>query len=658
MPLSQPDKRGFRLGNPAIGIGKGPFRLSLGGGGEPAADPTLIIITLHQSNMNGGQTTGSPTLVSPADDAQTGLDQWSPNGGGAYLSGGVEPNPSFARTLIPASGGGLRFSTALNPNTVGPAYSFMKAAAILTGNPNIIVIPAGVGGTDTNEWLTGSGPPTNWPANRYTVAKTAYDTLKVAVPDSTIYAFVASILENEIANNRAGVGASQAVVDAYMHPLLDSWVAGFRAFGGPGADTAPFLLSTPVPEWLGYGNNQARRYLLSAAKWAAATPNVGLIRRPLGYATGGDPIHQTNIGNRIHGPELSDFRPVVIALQTAAASVPTTSLNGETLSITSVGASLYEIWTRAPAGSGDYTKYDYISREHNKVGSTMKLTLPMQGGRDAIVVAKNAAGGDSQATPTSASTPHVTYAVPAVTPPTPVVSIDVDNASLDGSLNIISVPSNGSDTTAWTPTAAAGQGATAALKRVLVGSKYGLVLDSASKSLWRGSAYVFPAGDISFVMPLLFSTVPASGVFIGCAQTGTAMDMFASANSGAGFKWGFNSNSVQVGGSTTFLQNSTDSVFYRFFCGIYNRTANTVLLYCDDELVASGTPTQRSASPANSGGTRFFNSGIDTATAGWSGGTIALPPKVYNAVLTFDEMQKIKNDYRTDHGVTFGYTPV
>lgn len=631
-----------------------------GGGGAVAVVPeTLIVITLHQSNMNGGQTTGSPALSSPADDAQAGLNQWSPNGGGAYTAGGVEPNPSFARTVIAASGGGLRFSQGLTPNTVGPAYSFMKAAAAANPGQEILIIPGGVGGTDTNEYHPAAGTPTNWPANRYNVIKTAYDTYKAFNANSQIYAFVASILENEIANNRAGVGASQATIDAYLTTVLDTWLAGFRAFDGPGAADAPFILSSPVSEWVSTGEN-ARRYLLGAAKWAAAQANVGFLRRPVGYSVGGDNIHMTNVGNRIVGPELHDHRAVIVALQTTPPTVPGAALTGETLSITSVGTPYYEVWYRAPAGSGDYTKTDFVAREASKVGAVMKMTLPGVGGRDGIIIAKNTGGaGDSQAAPTSGSTPHVTYAVPAVTPPTPVVSIDVDNAVLDGSSNIVSVPSNGSDTTDWIPTAAAGQGATAALKRQLIGSKYGLVLDSTSKSLWRGSAYVFPSGDISVVMPMLLSTQPSTGVFVGCAQTGTNMDMLLSlASSGANFRAGFNTSSVQLLTANAPMTNQYSSTYWRFVAFLYGRTANSMDVYLDDEIVLTGAPTQRSASPANSGGTRFFNTGIDTATGGFSGGTLALPPKVYNAKLTFNELQKIKNDYRTDHGVTFGYSPV
>ncbi len=640
---------------------------SVGGVGGVSSGPEyLVIFSLHQSNMTGGQSNAlGATLLSPDDDAATDIFEWSPNGGGGYQVGGADPTPSFARMLNAAATAQLRYpqgtAGTAYPRTeraVGPAWSLAKAAKAANPDKKIVIIPGGVGGTDTAEYFPGSGVSTNWPANRYNVIKTAYDTFKAAYPNSIIHAFAASILENEIANNRAGVGASQSVVDAYLFPVLDTWYDGWRALVGAGASDAPFILSSPLPEWLGYGNTQGRKYLLAGAKWAAGKPGVGFLRRAAGYATGGDNVHMTNAGNRLHGPEMYAHRAVTQALQTAPAAVPAVALTGETLTITSVGTPYYEVWTRAPAGSGSYTKFDFVTREASKVGSAMKLTLPLQGSRDAVVIAKNGIGGDSQAAPTSGTTPHVTYAVPAVTPPTPVVSLDFDNASLDGSLNMISVPSSGSDTAAWTPTSAAGQGATAAIKRVLVGSKYGILLDDASKSLWRGSAYVFPAGDISAVFAMQYNTTTNTGAFIGSGQSGATVDMyFTMANSGDNLRGGFNSTGVQVITTTSPLASQLTTTCYRLIAFLYSRTSNVLDIYIDDELVRSGTPTQRSASPANSGGTRFFNNGLDTATSGHSGSTIMLPPKVYNARLTDNELQKIKNDYRVAHGVTFGVSP-
>lgn len=624
------------------------FRAIVSGGGSSSA-PLQIILAGWQSNLPGGHVTATgATLSSPADDAQAGLYQWSLNGGGPYAAGGLDPNPAQARILLPASGGGILNPQTIDANRVGAQYSFMKAAQAANPGLSFVVVPFGVGGTAILEYLASAGVTTNWPANRYTVTKTAYDTLKAAYPNSRIYAFIASILENEI-QNVMGSGN----VQGWLNTVVDD----FRALGGAGASDAPFIFSSPLWEWI--GNTPVNRaYLLEAAKFCASKPNCGLIRRQRGFQVSGDTIHMTNTGQRIHGPEMHSFRAVIIALNAAPAPIPAVTLTGEQLNIVSVGASYYDVHYRA-SGGGAYTKTELAPKDANKVGDTMKCIIPGQGNRDAIVIARSI-GGDSAAAPSAGTAPMVSYAVPAVSPPTPVVSIDVDNATLDGSLNIISIPSNGSDVTAWVPTSAVGQGAAAVLKRQLVGGKYGLILDTTSKCLWRGSAFVFPAGDYSWIMPMLFTGNVGSGVFIGCGQSGSNNDILISmASSQNTMKWGHNTNATQRLGPSTLLSFDTSSAYYKWFAGSYNRAANTEILYIDDEVVTgiTGTMVQRAAAPANTGGTRFFNNGIDTAVAGWGGSTIALPPKVYSAVLSYNEFQKIKNDYRVDHGVSFGYQP-
>lgn len=612
-----------------------------------ASQEFQIILAGWQSNMPGGHVTGTgATLSSPADDAQAGLWQWSLNGGGPYGVGGADPNPSNARVLLAASGGGLLYPQTIDANRVGKAYSYMQSVRAATGKP-VVVIPFGVGGTSMSEYLAASSSPSNWPANRYNVTKTAYDAFKAAYPNSRVHSIILSVLENEIQNT---LGAGNVA------GWMDQFVTDIRAFGGTGMATAPIVINSPIWEWL--GNTAANRaYVLALAKWASGKANVGFMRPSKGFSVSGDTIHMTNAGNRLEGPLMYSRLATVAALQAAPASAPSVSLTGEQLNLVANGAPYYEVWYRAPAGSGSYTKTEFVAKEQDTPGATLKCTLPGTGGRGAVIIAKNGIGGDSASAPSSGTAEHVTYAVPAVTPPTPVIDIDVLNASVDGSQNITSIPSKGSDVTAWTPESSAGTGATAALKRQAVGSDSALILDATTKSIFRGSAYAFPSGNVSWIMPILYATSPAVGTLIGAANVSPQDFAVSMANAGLNIKAGWNNTTTQLLSVTNFLQFNTASEFWRLFWGTYDRTANTYTIGMDFETVLSGTPTQRASSPANSTGMRFFSTGLGSATNGWSGSTLALGPKVYNAVLSFNEILKIANDIRTASGVTFGYAP-
>jgi hypothetical protein len=619
-----------------------------GGGGAPAEAEYWIIPVLHQSNMTGGQTNAlSATLLSPDDDALTDLFEWSPNGGGAYSAGGADPTPSFARMLNAAATAQLRFPQGTAGTTyprtergVGPAWSFMKAAKTAYPNRKFVAIPIGVGGTSISEYHPAAGAPSNWPANRYNVFKTAYDAFKVAYPNSEIFAFLSSFLENEMANSLGLSAVSTGGV---------TFIDGFRAIGGAGADTAPFVFSSPLVEWL-QNDTTKRGYLLAGAKLAVTQPNVGFTRRPRGYSVGGDTIHMNNAGNRIHGPQMYTTRGLTVSLNAAPPAAPVVSLTGETLSITANGAAYYDIFVRTPSGSGPYTKYEFVPQEYNGVGEVLKTTLPLSGDRDVYVVAKAYAGD-------SAASTVLTYTVPTLSVPTPIIKLDFDNAVMSGT-DMVTVPSSGSDVTDWIPTSTAGTGATAAMKRQLLGSKYVAVLDATTKRFSRGGAYVFPAGDYTVVAPMQIGSATAGGNLVGAGQaTNPDIQIAVGSNSGLNARVSHNTGSVQL--LSTNGPTGIVTTLWVFFAIVYNRTANTISFYYNDEVVTlPGTLVQRSASPANSGGTSFYGNGIASTAQGWSGSTLGMPPQEFSAALSFDQLQKLKAQYRTDHGgVAFGYVP-
>src|SRR6478736_2476322 len=84
-----------------IGIGSGN-----GAGGGPAL-PMAVHLFGHQSNNTGGDVSGATaTIISPDDDAVTGVYQWSVNGGGNYQTGGVPSFPAFQNILTASTGHG------------------------------------------------------------------------------------------------------------------------------------------------------------------------------------------------------------------------------------------------------------------------------------------------------------------------------------------------------------------------------------------------------------------------------------------------------------------------------------------------------------------------------------------------------------------------
>src|ERR1044072_9393082 len=100
-----------------------------GGGGGPAV-PMAIHLFGHQSNNTGGDVCGATaTIISPHDDAVTGVYQWSVNGGGNYQTGGVPSFPAFQNILTASTGHG-RFPSGnyASDTNVGRHHNFLKAA--------------------------------------------------------------------------------------------------------------------------------------------------------------------------------------------------------------------------------------------------------------------------------------------------------------------------------------------------------------------------------------------------------------------------------------------------------------------------------------------------------------------------------------------------
>lgn len=611
-----------------FGFGGGPalnIILPAQGGGGQFLEPWIIVAT-HQSNMTSGQTVANGAVLTTEDDPVPNLKQVSLNGGGAYPA----QFPAFALVEDDARGN-LRYpvNNYATWQGVGPAFNYAKAIQTAGNGRKVILIPGGVGGTSMNEYNTDSGTPSGWPKNRYNLIKDALIAAQALNPTAVVHSFISSFLENEMANN---MGAANVL------SFITRYISDFRLL--PGCADAPFVFSSPLPEWM--SNDMTKHlYLLNAAKAAVSLTKMGFKRRGRGNAVTVDIIHATNPGNRQEGTEMAALKPLADALQVTPPSAPGLVLPTDSdvmqITVPPEGAMYYDIFARSPAGSGSYSKYEMVPFERGNPGDVLKMPIPGVGGREAYVIAKSKAG-DSPASPVR------TFAVPAVSVPTPIMQQAFTDA--DGSDNLITVPSIGSDTTAWIPQSGANTGAAALIKRTLVGGAYGIIMDNAAKNIFR-DAYAFPAGDYTIVAAVQVNSGMLNGVLVGAGGATTDIN-FSGANSGVNIRLNHNVNAVQKLTTSNLFANNFN--YWAFIALTYNRAGNNpILMMNDDVLTFPGTLTQRSASPGTTGGVKVYS--------GFSNGQIALPMRVYNAELNFSQLAKIKDEYKQAHGVTFGVLP-
>lgn len=200
---------------------------------------------------------------------------------------------------------------------------------------------------------------------------------------------------------------------------------------------------------------------------------VIIARRPPGYVIGDAQVHATNAGQRLFGgvilPAAWAERNLFQSGNPPAVWVH--SLNAQTMNFTSVGNIVYGVEISSP-GANTWTYYEPTILMDARAGQTLSCTLPATGSRDCRIVTKSR-GGVSRSTVGN-------YTAPSVTVPTPLVELDFENATVDGSGNIISVPSIGTDTTPWIPHSSLGTGAAAGMKFATVNGKRVLDLTTPS----------------------------------------------------------------------------------------------------------------------------------------------------------------------------------
>jgi hypothetical protein len=449
-------------------------------------------------------------------------------------------------------------------------------------------------------------------------------------------------MENEMLNNS---GSPSTVAT-----MLDNWHTNIRALFG---NSAPIIIGAPIPAWVD-GNAAYRPILDELAKFVVRTPNVGTCGGMVGSSVGGDTVHRTNVANRTFGSDSGYMAgmPTRIAADqvSAPAQVALPTLNAEQLSWVSVGAPYYVL----EVSTDDFATFSstmFTPNQKNAAGEVFTTTLPGSSGvtRKCRIRAYNYF---CRTTGNTAS-PIVTFTASSATVPARVVELDFHNASVDGSGNITSVASIGSDTTAYTPVSTAGTGALALMTKVAQGAKNILQIVSANKRL-RRTGLIVPAGDYSIAIPFYYASAASNGVLVGWGQASSLGDIaIGLANSGVNIKvQHVNTSTAQV--ITTGSPLTGQTAKWHLIVVTYDRTANTALIYLDGALMAtSGTMTQRAASPANSGGSDFFNTNVDSSSNGLPSAKV---PTVmaWSQVLTAPEIAALKTQLQTDYSLTFG----
>lgn len=575
----------------------------------------LIVIAGHQSNMTGGQTTANGGTIISADDPDANIFQFSLNGGNSGTT------PSHALVLEQAVEP-LRYPTSDTTNSqVGPALTYAKALRAATGK-KIIIVPWGRGGTNISSYVPGS--------QFYSDLQAAYATLKSAYPSSALHSFILSPTENEMQN---GVSAASTATS------LANLIAGYRALDAA-APNVPIYMGSPTNEYVG-GNANYPPILLEAAKAAVTNPLVGISSSLTGVATPGDQVHYTNAGNRTRGTRLYAQIAKTAALNAAPApQITDLTINSQLMSFTSVGAPYYDLQTRDAGSSGAWTSNLWVPLVNSDTGQTLSVTMPGSGDRDCRIVAK-AYGGDS----TSAT---VNYTTPTVTVPTPVIDLDFTNASTSGGV-FVSVPSAGSDTTAWTPVSAAGTGATAAIS---VTTQNSLNIPSLSTSRrFRRTGYTPPAGDYTLIVPFYFIS-GGNGALWAWGGATTNGDIFLNATT----------SNIHLRHVNTTTQHFTSgsplsgqSSKWHIIAVTYVRSTNTAVIYLNGNAqTMTGTLTQRASSPANGNSTDIYGYNTDASSNGLNSGSKSLPVKFWDSALSAAQVQKVQADLATLYAVTFG----
>jgi hypothetical protein len=214
---------------------------------------------------------------------------------------------------------------------------------------------------------------------------------------------------------------------------------------------------------------------------------------------------------------------------------------------------------------------------------------------------------------------------------------------MDGSGNIVTVPSSGLDTGIWTPN-------TPLAEFIQNGHRMSTIPGVSSR--YNRASYNWPAGDYTFFLPIWFTAI-GNGALLGWTQGSVNGDIFVQISSAGNREVNVrhlattNPSYVITSGSP---MGGAPGIGKYWGIGItYDRAANISNIYINGTIYGSGVPTQRAAVPANSG-CSFTN--CNTTSNGYVGRL--LPPSMWNCVLSTSQLQKVQADMAAKYVITWG----
>jgi len=347
--------------------------------GDETAQATLdfeyeIILLMGEANMIGvDQSLGVGNTYTPDPQLDAGsarIFQWSPDGNG---DGGS------ANTLLAAIDPLLfpvdLVSAERNAEyTVSPGMEYCRRL-LLTAHPSkkFVLVPAAVrdtGFTGTDNWLPPSG-------SLYTQAVTAAAAARTALADSKISTVL--WVQGEFDADVGGTSVTQ-----YKTRLL-SLISALRS--DLSEPDLKFISGGVVPEYRdndpGSNTSFADFYAVDQAhkEYVLDTDNAVHVPGNHGYATSGDEIFYTVIGQRDHGRTMAKYANLADRLTTTIPTSPTrvtANANNVSLNFTVsvLGAQKYLVETRQAGSNNAWDSYDFFPDQAATPGDIIQYAVP------------------------------------------------------------------------------------------------------------------------------------------------------------------------------------------------------------------------------------------------------------------------------------------
>lgn len=598
-------------------------RKGLVGKRASAAGTVYIINPAGQSNAVGPD---ANLFVGGSDDiVDSRVLMWSETGGGP--SGDV----SKQRQLLPFSVPCLFEYT--NPPGVGPYVKFIKRLlATIGANDRIVVLCSARGGTAVYQgrWRTDGG------GDLYNRMLAGFQNLIPAL--TAAYPGYSRKVYTLWQQGESDI--SIPITGATYKPLLRGVISGMRTvLASLGINDDIWLSAGMTPIY--FGNYAALGVEFEQGQVEACTeePRAFWVGGLDHGSTAGDTIHYDHDAMLDLGDLNFDKRDRAIFLTSSVPVAPSNPvINAEQISF---GASdcggLYAIEYRAVGSSGAWTRTKVHSRLVDNIGVTLTYNIPGTGDRDVRVFALSYAG-DSLPSAT------VTYTTPSASLPTPLIKLDIANAPVDGSGNVTSIASIGSNTLSVIPESSAGTGATAVLTKTNVGGRSALAL-TVGKSLRATSNPIPAGGSQSFTALFAWShdSPIASSSWLyawnnnGGSDTTVGDVALGLANSGVNLKACLNSTTADLLSTGSLVaQNKNHCAAFVYDASV--PASPTWRIDLNGVTVASGAAEVRSQfTQTNNLGAKFFGYGRAVNALGINGK--AFCAEIYGDALTNTQVQ-------------------